>query len=376
MKLNNKGFAISGILYSMLILVITLMFLVLGILAGRRTTLNKIGQEAKASIEDRIHVKLVCTSIDFSTSQEFSYTGSEEKFTAQAGTYYLIQAWGGAGAKVGSYSGGNGAYASAIYMSDSSQILYINVGAGGDAILNLNSSTYNGGGAPNNSGTNNSGAGGGATSIATRSGLLSTLNGSTTDKNSIILVAAGGGGAGSDVNGGYGGNLTTSGSSMKGSTYGAKGATATAGGTSKGYTKSSWLSSTTYSGTSGSFGAGGKGSSTAQSKYAGGGGSGYYGGGGGAISSNNGSYYGTGGGGGISYIRSDVLSTSQSVTKNGGIFSSKSVYIDYVGVGISGDDFMPEPKNVGTDAILSSDYVEGNTKSGYVLITKMTCVEQ
>ena len=42
MHLNNKGFAISGVLYSMLILIVTLMFLILGILAGRRTTLNKI----------------------------------------------------------------------------------------------------------------------------------------------------------------------------------------------------------------------------------------------------------------------------------------------------------------------------------------------
>ena len=32
MHLNNKGFAISGVLYSMLILIVTLMFLILGIL--------------------------------------------------------------------------------------------------------------------------------------------------------------------------------------------------------------------------------------------------------------------------------------------------------------------------------------------------------
>lgn len=50
-KLNQRGFAISAILYTMLVLTVLLMFLVIGILANRRATLNKLSSEAKKRMD-------------------------------------------------------------------------------------------------------------------------------------------------------------------------------------------------------------------------------------------------------------------------------------------------------------------------------------
>ncbi len=366
MKLNNKGFAISGILYSMLILTVTLMFLILGILAGRRSTLNKVGQEAKGSIEERVYVKLVCSSIDISNTQLFSYDSNnlEQKYYVTSGNYYLIQAWGAAGADAGSNDGGKGAYVSAIYEAPSNGYLYINLGLGGDQISDQTTAPYNGGGAAYN---NNSGAGGGATSVATRSNELRYLEDYS---NSIILVAAGGGGAGTSFDGGYGGNLENGGSSGNSSYYGG-GASPTTGGESKGSIKT---------GFDGSFGQGGKGSSYSNSRYTGGGGGGYYGGGGGAIYRTSWgwgrrTYYGTGGGGGVSYIKPEVLSTSKNIVNNGGLFNTEVDWVDYIGVGLAGNTEMPKPEMPDNINDFLSSFMIGNDHSGYVMITKLTCSE-
>lgn len=42
MKLNNKGFAISGILYSILILFLVILLAILGILGSRKVVLDKV----------------------------------------------------------------------------------------------------------------------------------------------------------------------------------------------------------------------------------------------------------------------------------------------------------------------------------------------
>ncbi len=52
-KLNDRGFAISAILYTMLVLTVLLMFLIVGLLANRRATLNKMSSEVRKQIEDR-----------------------------------------------------------------------------------------------------------------------------------------------------------------------------------------------------------------------------------------------------------------------------------------------------------------------------------
>ncbi len=50
-KLNEKGFAISAILYTMLILIVLLMFLIVSLLANRSATLKKMSKEVKSNID-------------------------------------------------------------------------------------------------------------------------------------------------------------------------------------------------------------------------------------------------------------------------------------------------------------------------------------
>jgi len=52
MKLNNKGFAISGILYAIMFLFITLIFAVLGLLGSRKVILDKYKQEVSNQLEN------------------------------------------------------------------------------------------------------------------------------------------------------------------------------------------------------------------------------------------------------------------------------------------------------------------------------------
>ncbi len=57
LRLNNRGFAISAILYTMLILVVLLMFLVISIISNRRATLNKLTE----TVRDKINGEVVGT---------------------------------------------------------------------------------------------------------------------------------------------------------------------------------------------------------------------------------------------------------------------------------------------------------------------------
>lgn len=52
MKLNNRGFAISGILYAIMFLFITLIFAVLGLLGSRKIVLDKYKQEVSNKLEN------------------------------------------------------------------------------------------------------------------------------------------------------------------------------------------------------------------------------------------------------------------------------------------------------------------------------------
>ena len=356
MRLNNKGFAISGILYSMFILVITLMFLVLAILAGRRTTLNKVSQEATSNVNKRTVYKVACSSITFGSSTLYTYEGKEKEVSLAKG-YYLIQAWGGAGAKSNNGVGGKGAYASVIYYADANNTkIYLNIGNGGDNITNKgNEKSYNGGGA----GHSMSGSGGGATSVATKKGKLETLDKHTEE---IILVAAGGGGAGHG-DGGAGGALIGGFDGTGAGTGPGEGASESSGGTGGVDTDAE------KSGKAGAFGKGGDaGHGDANQTYGGGGGGGYYGGGGAAATSTNNG----GGGGGLSYINDDLHALTLAILKNGGIFKTYTDYKEYVGVGRDGNSTMPDTHTSTTSSILTQEKT-GNNSAGYVRITPLVC---
>ena len=54
MKLNNKGFAISSVMYSLLILAVSLMFGILAILVSRKMTLDKIKDNVRKTVNGDI----------------------------------------------------------------------------------------------------------------------------------------------------------------------------------------------------------------------------------------------------------------------------------------------------------------------------------
>lgn len=122
---------------------------------------------------------------------EFSYTGSEQIFTADTTGIYKLETWGAQG---DSSSGGYGAYSVGTVNLNKGDKLYIYVGSSVTSNSNIisgnvfweTSGGYNGGG-------NGYYSGGGATHIATTSGLLSTLS---SKKDKILIVSGGGGGSG------------------------------------------------------------------------------------------------------------------------------------------------------------------------------------
>ncbi|MBQ8234072.1 MAG: hypothetical protein IJZ36_00630 [Bacilli bacterium] len=55
--MNNKGFAVSGVIYSILILFLIIITLFLGIVSNRRTVLNKISRKAQTEVYERLNSK-------------------------------------------------------------------------------------------------------------------------------------------------------------------------------------------------------------------------------------------------------------------------------------------------------------------------------
>ena len=219
-------------------------------------------------------------------TEVYTYTNSEQIFTAPKSGYYKLEAWGAQGGSYNTtYFGGYGGYSVGVYKAIEGEQLYINIGGAG--ITGTAQSTiaggYNGGG--NAYGASNSkavGSGGGATHIATKTGILSSLS---SNLSNILIVAGGGGGSGYESNsfngkGGSGGGIEGANSIPSNTTHAkGTGGSQSAAGTGQ---------------TSGSFGKGG--SSTADGT---GGGGGLYGGGGGQ--------YFNGAGGGSGYIGNSLL---------------------------------------------------------------------
>ena len=133
---------------------------------------------------------------------KFSYTGSEQVFTADTTGIYKLETWGAQG---DSSSGGYGAYSVGTVNLNKGDKLYIYVGSSVTSNSNIisgnvfwgTSGGYNGGG-------NGYYSGGGATHIATTSGLLSTLS---SKKDKILIVSSGGGGASKTGAGGSAGGI-------------------------------------------------------------------------------------------------------------------------------------------------------------------------
>ena len=313
MKLNNRGFAISIIIYSVGSLAVLTLILILAIDSGIRknntTIVDAIKDELNAASKSR---------------WTFTYSATPEAFTVPETGTYQLEVWGASGGSLGG-TAGNGGYATAKLTLTYNSTIYVVVGSAGNSYNGGYNGGGNGGIATGSEGTQSGAGGGGATHIATATGTLETLR---TQQSSILIVAGGGGGTGVEGIGGVGGG-TTGGNGYD--TYnddyndfcGAGGTQSTAGCTN----------STTVG--CGTFGRGGDMSLYSGGYGGAGGGGGYYGGGGSARSH-------AGGGGGSSYTASGVT----------------DVQI------ISGDQSMPDYTGDGT--------MIGNSGNGYAVITKLS----
>ena len=226
----------------------------------------------------------------YSLAKEYNYSGTVQTLNITQTGLYKLECYGASGSadEAGKASGGKGGYAVGYMKINAGTTLYICVGKVG---TNDKQPAYNGGGKGGNYGVNRAGGGGGATHIATATGELASLS---SNKSAVLIVAGGGGGAGrgAGANGGAGGGTSggagakTSGASSD--CYPGGGGTQTAGGTNS-----------KDSARNGSFGTGGRGSS---STACGGGGAGYFGGAAGLGA------YGSGGGGGSSFFKGGFTS--------------------------------------------------------------------
>ena len=198
---------------------------------------------------------------------EFDFTGTEQTLVVPKTGIYKLETWGAAGGSASSnLLGGSGGYSAGVISLSKNDVLYINIGGGGNCSTELSVvGGYNGGGAAKSrSSSYTMCSGGGATSITKSSGLLSSFS-SSIDK--ILMVAGGGGGSSKYSNnsssGGSGGGINGVVPTNACTDCGTRtGGSQTAGGKDRGST--------------GTFGQGGGSTSSATN----GGGGGYYGGGG------------------------------------------------------------------------------------------------
>ena len=303
--MNKKGFAATGILYTILVLFILLMMGILTMLYSRNSLLDTI----KKNVKNEIINGNTCSNL-VGTVWNFDYTGNEQTFTVPCNGTYKLETWGAEGATDSStYHGGYGAYANGQIVFKSGEKKYIYVGEKGKNINTMRESgialSYPNGGSVYSGGNSsydiNYSSGGASTHISSKSGLIAELSSS---KDSILIVSAGGGGAcvwwGDEKkdNGGSGGGIigstTTNNFPNAGVTNNPTGGTQSQGGLGggnlDGASADKWLN--------GIFGIGGGTSVTATYNISGAGGGGYYGGG---------ASWGGSGAGGSSYIGNSLL---------------------------------------------------------------------
>ena len=194
MKLNQKGFAISAIMYLIMVLSIIFILATLSIFTARKMVIDKQKEKVLGEVQT--------STLTLYNSYDFDYTGNEQSFVVPVTGYYQLETWGASGADDQAYLGGYGGYSRGTIKLTRGTTLYINVGGEGGkyTFTNNMASTaaggYNGGGLGHTNSTTWKYralyGGGGATHIATSSGLLSSLS---SKKDSILIVSGGGGAA-------------------------------------------------------------------------------------------------------------------------------------------------------------------------------------
>lgn len=190
-KMNNKGFAVSTVLYSLLIMVTLVVTLLISHMSNNRINSSTLVKK----IEDELN-RFSNTATEFSQNAE---EGQEFIVPYGKAGWYKIELWGAAGAGAASSSeDGNGAYTSGIVYLEENDYLYFYIGK--QASSSSTSGGFNGGGGAAANGR----GGGGATDVRLENGGVND----TTSLRSRIMVAAGGAGKNSSgTAGGAGGTL-------------------------------------------------------------------------------------------------------------------------------------------------------------------------
>lgn len=359
MKNNNRGFLVTGMLYSLLLLFLVLMIGMLAIMNARQNKLNYISRNIITKLNDKY-------TFDVARQWEFDYTGNYQTFTVPTDGYYNIELWGAGGTVNTSTSpntAGRGAYTKGIIYLTKGENIYVYVG--GSEINKVENNYWVSEGGYNGGGPGES-SGGGATDVRLTSGNWNDFN---SLKSRIMVAAGGGGGTYINVSAGLqrGDGGAFYGIDAKFSDYSGHGATQISGG-KPGSVFSGVIDPAETENMSGKFGIGGYGINAAgyYGYSSSGGGGGYYGGGHGNHPGNS----WPGGGGGSSFIsglygcdaisessiEGNIIHTGQSKHYSGKVF--------YNGMMIAGDTSMPT--HAGSSTMI------GNEGNGYAKISLLS----
>jgi len=194
-KMNNKGFAVSTLLYSLSIMGFLIVSVMVSIMSLNRINTKSLVKQ----VEDELN-RYSLTETTFRADESNEVTGQEFIVPQGESGYYKIELWGAQGGKKGSYAGGRGAYTSGTVYLNENEKLYFYIGQKPD------DGTNNGGANGGSGGNTNIAPGGGSTDV--RLIEESGLSFDNSSKITRIMVAAGGGGGSNDRKGGDGGTLT------------------------------------------------------------------------------------------------------------------------------------------------------------------------
>ena len=165
-RLNNRGFAISTLLYGLMLMSLLIVFALLGNLGTSRQNTSSFVDK----VEDELNRFSIANTEGEYIGGEIDSTGRE--YIAPSAGWYKIELWGAGGGA----SGGRGAYVSGIMYLSENEHIYFYVGERGG-----NDDTFNSGS-----------RGGGATDVR----LISGDWDSDESLQSRVMVAAGGGASG------------------------------------------------------------------------------------------------------------------------------------------------------------------------------------
>lgn len=118
-KMNNKGFAISTVIYGLSIMGVLIISILMGIMSTSRSNTKKISK----SIEDEL-TRFSKTDTSFAASTSNTPTAQEYVVPTGQSGWYLIELWGAQGGS----SGGYGAYTSGVIHLQEGEVLYFYVG--------------------------------------------------------------------------------------------------------------------------------------------------------------------------------------------------------------------------------------------------------